>query len=78
MERRRYALSLDRVTGRKSTGGYFYAGTFSFRKFGDLTSAKQEARDEMKKGYFNHATIYDREEATGIECFTGTEWRGEQ
>ena len=71
----RYSVSLDRVTGLKKDGGYFFGGSFLMGNRNDLTSAKLYAREEMKRGYYNHAEIYDRETGENIECFTGTEWR---
>jgi hypothetical protein len=71
----RFSLSLDRVTGRSTTGKYYYSGYFSFCNKSTLTEAKECAAEEIKTGHYNHATIHDRETGEEIERFTGTEWR---
>ena len=69
-----FAVSLDRVRGRSTTGQYFYGGTMQFSKFGTMTEAKEEVSDAFKSGYFNHARIYDQSDRTEIERFSGGEW----
>lgn len=74
----RYHLTLDRVTGRSTTGQYFYGGRFIFCNKATLTGAKKDAAEEMKTGHYNHAEIFDRETGEHIERFPGTEWRIKQ
>ena len=69
-----FAVSIDRVYGRSTTGQYFYGGKMLFSKCGTMAEAKSKVSDAFKSGYFNHATIYEQSDGTEIERFHGGEW----
>lgn len=73
-----FAVSLDRVTGVSTHGKYFYGGRMLSTKHGTMQEAKERVAEEFKAGYFNHATIWDQAEKTGVERFIGQDWTAER
>ena len=69
-----FTLALNRVTGMFQSGKYAYAGQFLYAKFYTIEDAKAHVTEEFKLGYYNHATICNRNDDINIERFKGHDW----